>query len=89
MGFILRSAKTYQDWSKDLMDQLKITTNDRSMKWLGIKRTSLVSHAAGKCMPSIKTIIILSKTLASETGESSQDILDCIFESIPEWTDHD
>jgi hypothetical protein len=85
MEFILRSANTYQALAKDLIEQLKITTNERSMRWLGIQRTSLLSHAAGKCLPSIRTVIVISKTLAERTGESSQDVLDCIFESMPEW----
>ena len=85
MKFTLRSANTYQDLVKDWIEQLKITTNDRSKRWLGIQRTSLLSHATGKCLPSIRTVIVISKTLARKTGESSQDVLDCMFESMPEW----
>ena len=82
---ILEPQETFPLWVSKMMEELKIT-NDRSSRIkTGLYIHTIKQWRSGYSLPQLRTLIKLTENLSRRTGESPQDILDTIMESIPEW----
>lgn len=82
---ILEPEKTFPLWVSKMMEELKITNNRSSTKKTGLYMDTIKHWRLGYSLPQLRTLIKLTENLSKTTGESPQDILDTIMESIPEW----
>jgi predicted transcriptional regulator len=82
---ILEPEKTFSLWISKVMKELNIHREKTAMNKAGIHFHTMNQWAHGYSMPRMFNLIRLTETLAKTTGESPQDILDTIMESIPEW----
>ena len=82
---ILTPRKTFPEWIRNLRKEMNIREDHSSIIKTGISLATLKHWEHTETLPNIKTILKMTAKLSEKTGESPQDILDTIMESIPEW----
>ena len=83
---ILEPQETFGKWVSQMRKQLRIRDDSSSQAKAGIYIYTIKRWEDNpESLPQTRTLIKLTENLARTTGESPQDILDTIMESIPEW----
>lgn len=84
---ILKPEKTFGRWVHKTRRYLKITSNSNGTcyKKSGVYFQTLLNWENEVSLPQTSALLRLVEGLSNHTGESPQDILDTIMESIPEW----
>ena len=84
---ILKPDKTFGQWVRKTRRYLKITSNSNGTchKKTGVYFQTLLNWENEVSLPQTSALLRLVEGLSNHTGESPQDILDTIMESIPEW----
>ncbi len=82
---ILQPKETFGDWVRQIRIQLRITNDAEANIKIGVYMYTMRSWEKNDTLPRLPTLLKLTRNLSTLTGESPQDILDTIMESIPEW----
>ena len=82
---ILEPKETFGDWVKSIRIKLRINNDAESNFKAGVYMHTMKTWEKNNSLPQVRTLLILTENLSKTTGESPQDILDTIMESIPEW----
>ena len=82
---ILEPKETFGDWVKSLRIKLQITDDAEANVKAGVYLYTIRTWEKNTSLPQVRTLLRLTENLSKTTGESPQDILDTIMESIPEW----
>ena len=82
---ILEEKETFGEWIRHIRKVLSITDDSTCLYFTGLYYKTIRAWICHNIIPNMRSILKLTDSLSRATGETPQDILDTLMQSIPEW----